>query len=119
MNELKKWMTLLLDMNVSAEGIKEFEMTYRDILYATSISYDQTKDDMLNMFKVIDMLGDENTESEILRRFLYYIYGKFIVADIYAGVIGEHMRSSNNTERILLDEIMNSAITKIISNEDD
>jgi hypothetical protein len=114
MNELDRWMNLLLDMDVSAEGIKEFEIIYKDILYSTSMSEDNNQEDVLNMFKVIDMMGDNNTESEMLRRYLYYIYGKFMVADIYAGVIGSTMHSCDKQEAMLLDEIMTIAIDKII-----
>lgn len=114
MNELKKWMMLLLDMDVSAEGIKEFETIYKDMVYSTSISEDQSQDDVMNMFKVIDMMGEDNTESEMLRRFLYFIYGKFLVADIYAGVIGQCMYNASDDERMLLEEVMTLSIDKII-----
>ena len=114
MNELDRWMNLLLDTDVSPEGIKEFESIYKDMIYSTALSNKHSEHDVFNMFKVIDMMGEDNAESEMLRRYLYYIYGKFIVADVYAEVVGNMMPSCSKQEAILLDEIMSAAINKII-----
>lgn len=111
MTELDKWMKHLLDTGVSAEGIKEFETIYKDILYSTSISDEQ---DVMGMFNVIDMMGEDTVESEILRRYLYFIYGAYLITDLYAGVIGEFIgfQSDQNTAQ-LLDTLWETAMDRV------
>ena len=111
MNELDRWMNLLLNKGVSAEGLREFESIYKDMIYSTAINEEL---DVMRMFDIIDMMGDDNTDSEMMRRYLYYIYGKFLVADIYAGIIGDMMGSVDKDERMMLEDIMELAIDKII-----
>lgn len=110
MTELDKWMKHLLDTGVSAEGVKEFETIYKDILYSTSISEEQ---DVMSMFNVIDMMGEDTVESEILRRYLYFIYGAYLVTDLYAGVIGEFIgfQSDQNIAQ-LLDTLWETAMDR-------
>jgi hypothetical protein len=111
MTELDKWMQHLLDTEVSAEGIKEFERIYKDILYSTSISEEQ---DVKSMFAVIDMMGEDTVESETLRRYLYFIYGAYLITDLYAGVIGEFIgfQSDKNTVD-LLNALWETAIDRV------
>jgi len=49
-----------------------------------------------------------------MRRYLYYIDVKFLVADLYAGIIGDMMGSVDKDERMMLEDIMELAIDKII-----
>ena len=110
MNELNRWMQHLLDTGVSAEGMKEFKSMYEDMLFSTAMDDNQ---DVMKMFQVIDMMGNENVESEIMRRYLYYIYGKFLVSDIYAGLIGEYIHDSDKDTALVLDELHEVALEKI------
>jgi len=100
----------LLDTGVSAEGIKEFEKIYKDILYSTAMDENQ---DAMKMFQVIDMMGNDNVESEMMRRYLYYIYGKFLVADIYAGLIAEFQYESEEETASILEELFTIALDRI------
>lgn len=110
MSELDRWMKMLLDKDVSGEAIKEFAVLYRDMVTSTSINEDF---DVHDMFSVIDYFGNDNKESEMLRRFLYYLYGKFVAADIYAGVIGEIAGEVDEDYREVLWNVMDEAISKI------
>ena len=110
MNELEKWIKVLLDKDVSAKGLRDFKTAYQDIIYSTYLNEDM---DEVNMLNVIDFVGDDNEESEIIRRYLYYVYGKFMSADIYAGCIGKAMSDADDEWRMLLDSIMEDAIIKI------
>ena len=100
----------LLDTGVSAEGIKEFETIYKDILYSTAMDENQ---DVMKMFQVIDMMGNDNVESEMMRRYLYYVYGKFLVADIYAGLIAEFQYESTKETASILEELFTKALDRI------
>lgn len=110
MSELDRWMKILLDKDVSGEAIKEFAILYRDMVTSTVINDDF---DAHDMFTVIDYFGDDNSESEMLRRYLYYLYGKFVAADIYAGVIGETAGEVDEDYREVLWNVMDEAISKI------
>ena len=50
---------------------------------------------------------------DMMRQYLFYIYGKFVSADIYAGCIGGSMADADDEWKMLLDSIMDEAITKI------
>ena len=100
----------LLDTGVSAEGMKEFKSIYQDILYSTAMDENQ---DVMKMFQVIDMMGNDNVESEMMRRYLYYIYGKFLVADIYAGLIAEFQYESEEKTASILEELFTIALDRI------
>jgi hypothetical protein len=110
MSELERWMKLLLDKGVSAKGMREFKNTYQDLIFSTSINEDV---DRIRMLEIIDYMGEDDSESEIMRRYLYYIYGKFISADVYAGCIGKSMADADDDWKMLLDSIMDDAINKI------
>jgi hypothetical protein len=110
MSELERWMKLLLDKGVSAKGMREFKNTYQDLIFSTSINEDV---DRMRMLEIIDYMGEDDSESEIMRRYLYYIYGKFISADAYAGCIGKSMADADDDWKMLLDSIMDDAINKI------
>lgn len=114
MSELDYWMRFLLDKGISANGIKEFESMYRDVIYSTSINDDI---DRIKMLDVISRLGNDDEESEILRQYLFYAYGKFVTADIYAGCIGLLVANASADDKILIDhlnELMDKALNKII-----
>lgn len=100
----------LLDTGVSAEGMKEFKSIYQDMLYSTAMDENQ---DVMKMFQVIDMMGNDNVESEMMRRYLYYIYGKFLVADIYAGLIAEFQYESKDETASILEELFTIALDRI------
>jgi hypothetical protein len=110
MNELQKWMKILLDKGVSARGMREFKNTYEDVIFSTSINEDV---DRLKMLEVISYMGEDDAESDMMRQYLFYIYGKFVSADVYAGCIGSSMADADDEWRMLLDSIMDEAITKI------
>lgn len=116
MNELDRWMSLLLSEGVSPEGIKEFESIYKDMIYSTAMSNELNEEDVFSMFEVINMMGEDNAESEMMRRYLYYVYGKFIVADIYAAVVADMVFKQNCTqaEASALSQLLETAIEKII-----
>ena len=111
MNELERWMKILLEKDVSANGLREFKRVYTDLLYSTSINHDVDK---IKMLEVIDVMGEDDDESQLLRRSLYYVYGKFVSADIYSGCIGEMMSIANEYERTMLERLMDEALNKII-----
>jgi hypothetical protein len=110
MNELDKWMKLLLDKGVSVKGLREFKTAYQDIVFSSFLNDDI---DELHMLDVIGFVGDEDEESETIRRYLCYVYGKFVSADIYAGCIGKAMSGADDEWRMLLDSIIEDAIKQI------
>jgi len=113
MNELHRINNSLLDSDVSAELISEFNRIYAELMLATASNMDEVDDDTENVLNVIDMIGYDDDQSAKVRRYLYYLYGKFRATDLYAEAMGELSPALSDSEREVLDTLMDIAINKI------
>lgn len=82
MNNISYWKDRLMSEGVDYSLVEEFTKTVKDIMFAKAI--DVNKMDTQNIFDIIDLFGDDDDDSEKIRRYLYYIVGEMNCSDSYA-----------------------------------
>jgi hypothetical protein len=99
MKNIAYWTDRLDNEGVSQELKYEFIKTLNDLALAMSISEEKTN--VNAMFTIIDLFGDEDTDSERLKRYLYYCLGDIVCSESYAYALAISDVDTDKAENII------------------